>query len=86
MEIREEIKNGKKIVKWKDVEHIERTNDLTVTIKHQKYKTICEYETPQECLQGFLSLKKNLMSHGSLKVQKNTDEAGDYNDKYKQQN
>ena len=49
---------GKNFKQWKDVEHVERTNDLTVTIKHQTYKTIYEYESPQDCLKGFLSLKK----------------------------
>ena len=49
---------GKNFKQWKDVEHVERTNDLTVTVKHQTYKTTYEYETPQECLKGFLTLRK----------------------------
>ena len=49
---------GKNFNQWGSVEHVERTNDKTITIRRTRYNTTLEFDTPQECLKRFLELRK----------------------------
>lgn len=49
---------GENFKKYEYVEHVERTNETTITLKGTRMNTTLEFATPQECLKRFLEIRK----------------------------
>jgi hypothetical protein len=45
-------------VQWVFVNRIERTDELTIEVQRDRHTTIYEYDTPEECLENLMKIKK----------------------------